>query len=62
MTVTWLTQEDGNGSSAKLAIAIAEKKAALPDTGLNVTTGALSALVLGALGAVAVIASRRRNA
>ena len=60
MTVTWLTQEDGNGSSAKLAIAV--KKPTLANTGLDVTTGALSALVLGALGAVAVIASRRRNA
>jgi len=62
MTVTWLTQQDGNGSSAKLAIAIAEKKAELPDTGLDATTGALSALVLGVLGAVALIATRRRNA
>jgi LPXTG-motif cell wall-anchored protein len=60
MTVTWLTQEDGNGSSAKLAIAV--KKAALPDTGIDLTTGALSALVLGVLGAVALIATRRRNA
>jgi LPXTG-motif cell wall-anchored protein len=60
MTVTWLTQEDGNGSSAKLAIAV--KKAELPDTGLDVTTGALSALVLGVLGAVALIATRRRSA
>jgi LPXTG-motif cell wall-anchored protein len=38
------------------------KKPTLANTGLDVTTGALSALVLGALGAVAVIASRRRNA
>jgi hypothetical protein len=60
LTVTWLSMDEG--SAAALAIAIAEKKAALPDTGLDVTRGALSALVLGALGAVAVIASRRRNA
>jgi hypothetical protein len=58
MTVTWLTQD--GGSSAKLAVAV--KKPTLANTGLDVTTGALSALVLGALGAVAVIASRRRNA
>jgi LPXTG-motif cell wall-anchored protein len=59
LTVTWLSQE--GGSSAKLAIAIAEK-AELPDTGIDLTTGALSALVLGVLGAVALIATRRRNA
>jgi LPXTG-motif cell wall-anchored protein len=58
MTVTWLSQD--GGSSAKLAIAV--KKAALPDTGVDLTTGALSALVLGVLGAVALIATRRRNA
>ena len=58
MTVTWLSQD--GGSSAKLAIAV--KKAALPDTGLDVTTGALTALVLGVLGAVALIATRRRRA
>ena len=58
MTVTWLSQD--GGSSAKLAIAV--KKAALPDTGIDLTTGALSALVLGVLGAVALIATRRRNA
>jgi LPXTG-motif cell wall-anchored protein len=60
MTVTWLSQD--GGSSAKLAIAIAEKKVELPDTGIDLTTGALSALVLGVLGAVALIATRRRNA
>ena len=58
LTVTWLSQD--GGSSAKLAIAV--KKAALPDTGLDVTTGALTALVLGVLGAVALIATRRRRA
>jgi LPXTG-motif cell wall-anchored protein len=58
MTVTWLSQD--GGSSAKLAIAV--KEAALPDTGIDLTTGALSALVLGVLGAVALIATRRRNA
>jgi LPXTG-motif cell wall-anchored protein len=58
MTVTWLSQD--GGSSAKLAIAV--KKSALPDTGLDVTTGALTALVLGVLGAVALIATRRRRA
>jgi LPXTG-motif cell wall-anchored protein len=58
MTVTWLSQD--GGSSAKLAIAV--KKAALPDTGIDLTTGALAALVLGVLGAVALIATRRRNA
>ena len=60
LTVTWLTQD--GGSSAKVAIAITEKKAELPDTGLDATTGALSALVLGVLGAVALIATRRRSA
>jgi hypothetical protein len=58
LTLNWDTSEDG--SSIKLAIAV--KKPTLANTGLDVTTGALSALVLGALGAVAVIASRRRNA
>lgn len=59
LTVTWLSQD--GGSSAKLAIAIAEKEAAaLPNTGLDVTTGALSALVLSVIGAVALVATRRR--
>ena len=58
LTVTWLSQD--GGSSAKLAIAV--KESALPDTGLDVTTGALTALVLGVLGAVALIATRRRRA
>jgi LPXTG-motif cell wall-anchored protein len=58
LTVTWLSQV--GSSNAKLAIAV--KKAALPDTGLDVTTGALTALVLGVLGAVALIAARRRSA
>lgn len=58
LTMTWDSSSDG--SSLKLAVAV--KKAALPDTGLDVTTGALSALVLGVLGAVALIATRRRNA
>ena len=48
--------------SIELSLTVAEKKAELPDTGLDATTGALSALVLGVLGAVALIATRRRNA
>jgi hypothetical protein len=58
LSLNWDSAEEG--SSLKLAVAV--KKPTLANTGLDVTTGALSALVLGALGAVAVIASRRRNA
>ncbi|CAB4559489.1 unannotated protein [freshwater metagenome] len=58
MTVTWLSQD--GGSSAKLAIAV--KKTELANTGLDVTTGALTALGLGVLGAAALIATRRRSA
>jgi LPXTG-motif cell wall-anchored protein len=57
LTLTWLSQN--GGSSAKLAIAV--KKPELANTGLDVTTGALSALGLGVLGAAALIATRRRS-
>lgn len=60
LTLTWLSMEEG--SNVKIAIAITEKKAELANTGLDVTTGALSALALGVLGAAALIATRRRSA
>ncbi len=60
VTMTW-TGNDG-GSSVRVFAAVKPTPAALPNTGVDVTSGLLAALAFGVLGAAAVIITRRRQA
>lgn len=61
LNITWTGND--SGSTVRVVIAVKQDpKPELPNTGVDVTTGAISALVLGALGASALVATRRRNA
>lgn len=61
VTLSW-DSNDSSSSSIRLFVAIKPTVAALPDTGVDVSTGLLAALAFGVLGAAAVIITRRRQA
>ena len=58
--LTW-TSQDG-GSTIRVLVAVKKHAPVLASTGFDATTGTLSALLLGTLGAVALMVSRRRKA
>jgi LPXTG-motif cell wall-anchored protein len=59
VTLTW--DSNDSGSSLRVFVAVT-KHAALPDTGVDAVSVSLTSLVLGLLGAAALIAVRRRRA
>jgi len=60
VTLTW--QSYDSGSSIRVFAAVKPTVPALPNTGVDVSTGLLSALAFGVLGAAAVMITRRRQA
>ena len=59
VTLNWTSND--SGSSLRLFAAV-KPTVALPNTGVDVSTGLLAALAFGVLGAAAVIITRRRQA
>lgn len=59
LTITWNGWD--SGSSSRVFVAV-KKHAALPDTGVDAVSLTLTSVVLGLLGAAALIAVRRRRA